>query len=130
MIKKIWDAIHFGRFNDQWRNDPPSDTAEDTVELGKTLFYHSYLQRAGDGWQLVTERGGILGHYMFWVSLPIYLAFAIGIATGAVQLIHFVLMEAFFIVGFGYLNGLAIHKLAQDPSYGVEELSLHRIQKA
>ena len=130
MIKQIWDAIHFGRFTSQWRNDPPADASTDTVMIGRTLFYNSYLQNTGDGWKLITERGGLIGHYAFWAMLPVYLAFAVGLYTGHVQLGHFALFEAIFIIAFGLSNGYALHKLAQDPSYGLEELSLHRIRKA
>ena len=94
MIKKYWDAIHFGRFKSQWRNDPPADLDADRVAIGKTLFYESYLA-------------------MF---------------TGRLDIGHFALFEAFFIAAFGLFNGYALHRVTQDPGYGVEELSLHRIE--
>ena len=130
MIKKIWDAIHFGRFSSQWRNDPPADPTVDDVVLGKTWFYETHLKRSDAGWTLVTENGGFIGRMAFYAMLPVYLAFAVGIAMGHVEFMHFILFEVFFILAFGTLNGIAIHKLAQDPTFGVEELSLHRIAKS
>lgn len=130
MLKKIWDAIHFGKFKSQWRNDPPSDVSADTVALGKTIFYESYLRKEGDSWTVITERGGLIGRYAFFLMLPVYVAFAAAIFMGKMNIGHLALFEAFFIAGFGLFNGFALHRVAQDPEYGLEELSLHRIQRS
>ena len=130
MLKKLWDAIHFGRFTSQWRNDPPADASADTVALGKTLFYESYLQKTGDSWTVITKRGGLIGRYAFYLMLPVYAAFIAAIFLGKMNFGHLALFEAFFIAAFGLFNGFALHKLAQDPGFGVEELSLHRIQRS
>ena len=130
MLKKIWDAIHFGRFTSQWRNDPPSDVSADKVALGKTIFYDSYLQKEDDCWKVVTERGGLIGRYAFYLMLPVYAAFIVAIATGKMDIGHLALFEAFFIAAFGFFNGFALHRIAQDPAFGIEELSLHRIQRS
>ena len=128
MIKKYWDAIHFGRFKSQWRNDPPSVADADRVVIGSTLFYESSLQKSEGGWQLITERGGLIGRYAFYLMLPVYALIAFGLFTGRIEIGHFALFEAFFIAAFGLFNGYALHRVAQDPGYGVEELSLHRIE--
>lgn len=129
MIKKIWDAIHFGRFTSQWRKDPPTDASADQVVIGRTLFYSSYLEKSGDGWTLITERGGLIGRYAFWAMLPVYLALGVAMYFGKIDIGHLALFEAVFIIAFGLSNGYALHKLAQDPGFGVEELSLHRIRR-
>ncbi|MAK60045.1 MAG: hypothetical protein CMK09_03605 [Ponticaulis sp.] len=130
MIKKIWDAIHFGRFVGEWRNDPPTPGGDKNVALGQTLFYESHLEKSGDGWKLITKRGGYIGRIAFWLALPIYAVFALGLAMGAASWAHLILAEIVFISVFGLANGWALHRLAQDPGYGIEELSMHQIQKA
>ena len=130
MIKSVWDAIHFGRFTSQWRNDPPSEVETDQVHLGKTLFYETVLHKTEAGWELVTERGGYIGGISFYLMLPVYALFISMIVMGKADIGHLALFEAFFITVFGFLNGFALHKLAQDPGYGIEELSLHRIQRS
>lgn len=130
MIKKIWDAIHFGRFVGEWRNDPPAIETDTRVSLGQTLFYESFLEKSDNGWKLITKRGGHIGRIAFWLALPIYALFAVGIALGTANLAHFLLAEIVFIAVFGLANGWALHRLAQDPGYGIEELSMHQIQKA
>ena len=79
---------------------------------------------------LITERGGLIGRYAFWAMIPVYIAFAVSLYTGHIQIGHIALFEAICIGAFGLSNGYALHKLAQDPTFGVEELSLHRITKA
>ncbi|MAP96480.1 MAG: hypothetical protein CMK07_16160 [Ponticaulis sp.] len=130
MIKQIWDAIHFGRFKSQWASNSDMTPDSDLARVGKTLFYETRLESSNGETRLVTEQGGIIGHHMFWISLPVYALLIAGLIMGSVSLFHILLLEAFFIVGFGWLNGIALHKLAQDPGFGVEELSLHRIRKA
>lgn len=128
MIKKIWNAIHFGRFKSQWRNDLPETLQGQRTLLGKTLLYENHLEKTDDGYQLVTENGGYIGRYAFYVALPIYLALIIGLFTGAVHPVHIVMIELGFISVFGLMNGWSLHRLMKDPGFGVEELSLHRIK--
>lgn len=130
MIKKLWEAIHFGSFKSQWRNSPDTQNPQVPACLGRTLFYENVLVETDKGVQLVTRVGGLLGRYAFYAMLPVYMLFAYGLATGMVHVVHFALFEAAFIAVFGYLNGLALHRLAQEPDFGVESLSFRQIQRA
>lgn len=128
MIKKIWDAIHFGRFKSQWRNDLPEQMSGPRTELGRTLLYETYLHESEDGYELVTENGGYIGKYAFYAAIPVYIALLAGMIFGGVHLVHILMLELCFIGVFGLLNGWALHQFAKEPAFGVEELSLHRIE--
>lgn len=128
MIKTIWNAIHFGRFKSQWRNELPGHMSSPPVELGRTLFYENRIESGENGYELITEPGGYIGKHAFYFALPIYALLAFGIATGVVSMIHLLVFELIFIGVFGVLNGWAIHRLIKDPAFGVEELSLRRVQ--
>ncbi len=127
MIKKLWDAIHFGKFKSQWRH--PLHTQDDTSAriLNRTLFYESRVENTANGPVVITENGGLIGRYTFYLMLPVYALFAFGLFTGAVSVLHIALFEAFFIGLFGVLNGWALHQVANQPDFGIEELSIRQI---
>ncbi len=129
MIKKLWDAIHFGKFKSQWRHPLKTDENNARAEmLTRTIFYESRIEETEDGPMLVTQNGGLIGRMTFYLMLPVYALFAAGMFTGTVSLLDFALFEAIFIGVFGLANGWAIHKLVQEPDFGLEELSLRRVE--
>jgi hypothetical protein len=129
IIKSLWEGMHFGQFSSEWRNEAPSDTNVSEVLLGKTFLYESRLVNQGGRWILETACGGLFGNIAFYLMLPIYAVFLGLIVTGHLNPLYFVLFEAVFIVVFGWLSGAALHHLANDPDFGVDELSGHLIAK-
>lgn len=128
MIKKLWDAIHFGKFKSQWRHPQQQENESCARILTRTLFYESRVEPSENGPVLITEKGGLIGGYAFYLMLPVYALLAFGLVTGVVSLLHVILFEAFFIGLFGVLNGWALHLHTQRPELGVEELSLRQVQ--
>lgn len=127
MIKKIWDAIHFGTFKSQWRHPLSSGNDSRAQVLTRTLFYESRVEQTESGPVLVTKNGGLIGRQAFYLMLPIYAVMAYGIFAGFATLFDVALIEVFFIGLFGFMNGWAVHRLTQEPDFGVEALSLRQV---
>ena len=79
---------------------------------------------------LETACGGLVGRIAFYLMLPVYAVFLTFIATGHLNPLFLILFEAVFIIAFGWLSGAALHHFANDPDFGIDELSLHRMGKA
>lgn len=127
MIKKLWDAIHFGTFKSQWRHPLNTENDGRAQMLSRTLFYENRIEQTESGPVLVTENGGLIGRHAFYLILPLYAALAYAVITGVASLLVFPLFELFFIGLFGLLNGWVLHRLAKEPDFGVEELSLRQV---